>query len=311
MNNYTISNDITKEIESVYNAKKKEKNLSDIVGQIDAINNSFGLVDIPDYVEPDLKRMEELSYNSEDIKKQAEDSLSDYKSKTLSGIEEEISKKEYSLNANKDVLKENIDNQKSSIRKNYNNAKESASNDALKRGLARSSIVVNILDAFDKEELSKITELDKDYMDTMSAIDFELMALTQEKQKAINDFDIEYAVKLNDKIAALNSEFSKKQSEILKYNNDIAEKEKEYQDKYNSLVVDIQNKNISNASDQLELINKYGSKAISNYTKNQIFKVLDNYFADKSKGDIELDLNSNELKSVLGDNFSEVYSRYL
>ena len=311
MNNYSVDDAITKKVASAYDEDKEKNELDGVVGTINAINDSFGLIDIPDYKEPDFSRLDVPSKSSDDIESEAKNSLAEYRNKELAGIDSGIELKRDALNQNKIDLKENRDSMLSNINATYDRARENASNDALRRGVARSSIVVSILDAFSKDEIDSIGKVEKEYSDSLNAIDFEINALDAQRKQAISDFDIAYAVKLNDKINALTNEFEKKQSEIIKYNNDIAEKEKEYQENYAKLVADIKEKNIDNATKQSELIAKYGTKALANYTKNQVFAVLDNYMANKDKSKRIEVLTSSALKDALGSNYEEAYKKYV
>ena len=311
MNNYSVDDAITKKVASAYDTDKEKSELDSVIGTINAINDSFGLIDIPDYEKPSFSRLDVPSKNSEEIESDAKNSLADYRNTGLSNIDSNFESKKDTLEQNKENLKENKASALNSISSAYNSARVNASNDALRRGLARSSIIVSVLDAFSKDEIDDINRVEKDYTDSLNAIDFEINALDAQRKQAINDFDIAYAVKLNDKINTLTSEFEKKQSEIIKYNNEIAEKEKEYRENYDKLVADIKEKNINSASEQSELIAKYGSKALTNYTKNQVFAVLDNYMAGKDKSKrIEL-LTSSGLKDALGANYDEAYKKYV
>lgn len=311
MNNYSVDDAVSKKVASAYSDDKEKDELDGIVGTINAINDSFGLIEIPDYNEPEFARLDVPTKSSEDIAKEAEDSLVSYRNQELSNIDSTIDNKRSALEQNRVDLKENKYSSIDNISSTYAKARENASNDALKRGLARSSIVVNILDAFSKDEMDNINRVEKDFNDSLNAIDFEINALDAQRKQALSDFDIAYAVKLNDKINALTSEFEKKQREIIKYNNEIAKQEQEYKENYDKLVADIKEKNIDNASKQSELVAKYGSKAMANYTKNQIFAVLDNYLAGKDKNKIISILTSSNLKDALGSNYDEAYKKYV
>lgn len=311
MNNYSVDDAVSKKVASAYSDDKEKDELDGIVGTINAINDSFGLIEIPDYNEPEFARLDVPTKSSENIAKEAEESLVSYRNQELSNIDSTIDNKRSALEQNRVDLKENKDSSIDNISSTYAKARENASNDALKRGLARSSIVVNILDAFSKDEMDNINRVEKDFNDSLNAIDFEINALDAQRKQALSDFDIAYAVKLNDKINALTSEFEKKQSEIIKYNNEIAKQEQEYKENYDKLVADIKEKNIDNASRQSELVAKYGSKALANYTKNQIFAVLDNYLAGKDKNKIISILTSSNLKDALGSNYDEAYKKYV
>lgn len=310
MNKYTIDGETNKKVTSVLNKGKQNDDLSGLITSIEDVNNSFSLVDTPDYVEPNFTKLESLNKSQEDIESEAKNSLEDYKNTNLSAIDKSLEDGTLEIENNKKSVTEAKDKTVASTKENYANAKRDASNDALKRGLARSSIVVSVLDAFSKDEIDTLNSIEKEYNDSISALDFELNALNAQKTKALNDFDIAYAVKLNDKIASLTKEYDEREQEIIEYNNDIAKKEKDYLDKYNSLVSDIQNTNFSNTLKKNELITKYGNKAVSSYIKNQVYDLLDNYFANKSSDEIASILSDERLKNALGQNYEEALKRY-
>lgn len=311
MNNYSIDSAVSDKVVSAYTTDKEKKELDDLAGTINKINNSFGLIDIPDYNPPEFSKMDSISKSNDEISAEAKNSLEEYRRSALEDIDSSINTKKSSLENSKSSLKSSKDDAISSVSAAYSKSRDLASNDALKRGLARSSIVVSVLDAFSKDELDTISRIEKDYADNLNAINFELNALGLQREQAIKDFDVAYAVKLNDKINSLANEYQKKEQEIIKYNNEIAEKEKEYQDSYNKLVADIKEKNIDSATKQSELVSKYGSKAISNYTKNQVFAVLDNYLSTKDRNDRIAILTSDAIKNALGSNYEEAYSKYI
>lgn len=310
MNKYTIDGETTKKVTSVLNKDKQTDDLSGLISSIEGVNNSFSLVDTPDYVEPNFTKLESLNKSQEDIENEAKNSLEDYKNTNLSAIDKSLEDGTLEIENNKKSVTEAKDKTVATTKENYANAKKDASNDALKRGLARSSIVVSVLDAFSKDEIDTLNSIEKEYNDSISALDFELNALNAQKSKALNDFDIAYAVKLNDKIASLTKEYDEREQEIIEYNNDIAKKEKDYLDKYNSLVSDIQNTNFSNTLKKNELVTKYGNKAVSSYIKNQVYDLLDNYFANKSSDEIASILSDERLKTALGQNYEEALKRY-
>lgn len=311
MNNYSIDSAVSDKVVSAYTTDKEKKELDDLAGTINKINNSFGLIDIPDYNPPEFSKMDSISKSNEEISAEAKNSLEEYRKSALEDIDSSINAKKSSLENSKSSLKSSKDDAISRVSAAYSKSRDLASNDALKRGLARSSIVVSVLDAFSKDELDTISRIEKDYADNLNAINFELNALGLQREQAIKDFDVAYAVKLNDKINSLANEYQKKEQEIIKYNNEIAEKEKEYQDSYNKLVADIKEKNIDSATKQSELVSKYGTKAISNYTKNQVFAVLDNYLSTKDRNDRIAILTSDAIKNALGSNYEEAYSKYI
>lgn len=310
MNNYSIDDETSKKVRDVYSTNQNKDGLSDVINSIGKIKDSFNDVEIPEYEAPNFERMESVSKSDEDIKNEATNSLAEYKNSSLNSIDEEIENKRSELEDNKQTLADTKESSVSQVKSNYASAKKEASDDALKRGLARSSIAVSVLDAFSKDEIDTLNSIEKEYSASLNELNFELNALDAQKKKALADFDIAYAVKLNDKISTLTNEYNEKQQEVIEYNNKIAEKEKDYLDKYNSLVADIQSGNYSNATKKTELYNKYGAKFISTYTKNQIYGVLDDYFANKSSEEIAEILNSEDMKNALGSDYNDVLKRY-
>ena len=310
MNNYSIDDETSKKVRDVYSTNQNKDGLNDVINSIGKIKDSFNDVEIPEYEAPNFERMESVSKSDEDIKNEATNSLAEYKNSSLNSIDEEIENKRSELEDNKQTLADTKESSVSQVKSNYASAKKEASDDALKRGLARSSIAVSVLDAFSKDEIDTLNSIEKEYLTSLNELNFELNALDAQKKKALADFDIAYAVKLNDKISTLTNEYNEKQQEVIEYNNKIAEKEKDYLDKYNSLVADIQSGNYSNATKKAELYNKYGSKFISTYTKNQIYSVLDDYFANKSSEKIAEILNSEDMKNALGSDYNDVLKRY-
>jgi len=309
--NYKFNDDFSNKLVSSYNLNKNKDDLKKIENKINDINNSFVFSNIPEYVKPELQMLEQKFKSPDEIKKDAVDSLSEYKNSNLNKINDTYKTKSDELEVKKQGLNKSLKLSKNEVSKYFDDVREKANVDALKRGLSRSSIVINQMNAFDNDELSALMDLDKDFSNNLNSINFELNSLNLQKQKALSDFDIAYAVKLNDKITSLNEELSKKNAEITKYNNQIIEKEQNYNNRYQELVKDIKNENFDKNAKMLDLVSKYGEKMVSNYKVNQIYNLLDGYFADMSQQEIIDSLNNSGLISALGNDYASVYQRYV
>ena len=216
------------------------------------------------------------------------------------------------MQSNKESLKENYNTAVQNVAQSYDLVREKASNDALNRGLQRSSIVINKLDAFNQDEINTYNALNKELTDSLNEIDFELNSLEAQQELALNDFDITYAVKLNNKIASLKQELLDKQMEITKYNNQIAEKEADFDLQYQELVNKMNNENWEQNMDMLEFSSDYGVNVIEKYKQNQIANIVDNYLSGLSKAEARLLLENNEtLKSYLtSQNLNSLLTKY-
>lgn len=311
MHNYKFDDDVVEKVLTTYNTNKSKDDVKKLVKDILKVKDTFSTADIPDYVEPNFERLPEVNKSTEEIKKEAEASLTGYKNDAINLIENNYKSGVDKIKTEKETLNREISKNKDSLKDYFNKSRENVKDNSINKGVSRSSIVINQLDAFDKEELGVYQSLDKELQENIGALDFELNSLNIQKEQALENFDIAYAVKLSDKITKLNEELLEEQNKVLKYNNEIAEKEKKYLDDYNKLVSDIQNKNVDKDVKIMDLISKYGKKALDTYKKNKLYEVMDNYFAQVGASEVVEFINNNpELQQALGDDLQDILDRY-
>lgn len=304
-----IDKETSKKVDAITNNAYADELLDKIKDFNSKFDNSAS--DLPSN-DLDLKKLEDIVIDDKAIEKQANDELADYKKSNIDKIYNQTKAKEEELNSNKESLKENYSSSKARIEENYDNARQKASDDALRRGLSRSSIVINQLDAFNKEELDLYNQLDKDLTAKINQVDFELNALQTQQDLALSEFDIAYAVKLNSKINSLKQELIEKQNEVIKYNNQIAEKEAQYKLKYEQLEQDLKNDAWDKEKDLMNITTKYGSNAVQKYKQNQIYNMVDEYLASLSKEEaIKILENNNEIRNYLtSTNLNTLLKKY-
>ncbi len=311
MYTYRVDKDTTDKVVSLTN--KKSNKMTKLIDEINDYNKVFDTTDFSSVPSSknNLERMQDVEVDPDKIKSQAEGELADYKNTQENKIKDEIDKEAENLTKEKTAVNKNYETAKANVKSNYDSAKEDASQDALRRGLSRSSIVVNVLDAFDKEKLSKYNQLNEELTTRLNEIDADINGLSAKRDKALSDFDISYAVKLQDRINSLTSELEKKQNEVLKYNNEIAVKEDEYNRKYADMVQEIKNKNWSKEKDLLELANKYGYDSVAKYKNSQIVDKAKKFFQSYDKQEIIDELRNNqELIDTLGKDAVDKLLKY-
>ena len=266
---------------------KKQSNLFDEFKNIDK-KYSFDNSDIT------LDRMEYQAPTKEEVEQSAIASLGSYLDSGKKDIENEYESKVSDINKLQSTNKDNLISQKNDLKETYQELKQNASEDSIKRGLARSSIIVNVLEAFDNKMLEDYANLDKAYTQKFQELEEEKSLLESQKQNALNSFDISYATKLNEKIEEINKEIEEKEKEVLEYNNQIAEKEAEFK-------LDQQDRN----QELLEYIGKYGSTALNRVKENEKYNLALSYFMslDKDEALAEL-LNNDQYKIELGNFYS-------
>ncbi len=243
-----------------------------------------------------LQRKEYVTKTDEDIQKEAENALSSYEKAQKDAINDKIDTKLSALNGAEDKLRTQSEIEKVELKNYYNAYKRQAENDALKRGLQRSSIVINNLNAFDKELIQKLISVDQKLGQDISDLNDEITSLNEDRQTALDEFNLTYAVKLNEKIKELKQEIQDKNDEILEYNNKITQIEAEYK-------ADAKKKNQQIDEDYIDEVYKYfnSKDTIDSYKNGESIKAVEKYLNSLSKEDALSELTNNSfIKDILG-----------
>lgn len=174
---------------------------------------------------PSYERFEYDSPSDEEIRKSAEDELQGYLDSNERAIRNEYAEREKDLNKSKESSKALYDESSEKLKDAYETASEALGNDALKRGLARSSIALNGQLAASKAYGDSVASLVDEYDRKIADIDRELDSLGSELSSALDSFRIDYAAKLTSRINELKAEREKSEREAIEYNNKLLEKE--------------------------------------------------------------------------------------
>lgn len=231
-----------------------------------------------------LEKMEYTKPTQEEVNQKATDSLIGYKNSNIESINEEFEQKNKDLNNELKEVQTSKENQKQEIENTYQKVKDNAQNDAIKRGLARSSIIVNKLANYDQGMLNELNELSTSANEKIESLKTQLNNIESEKLSALNSFDIEYAIKLQEKIDSLNSDITKKEQEVIKYNNQIEE-----------LKNDIQNQNFEDTLKFYQYVNENGTYVIDNIKNKEKYELAKDYFLSMNKEDALNELTNNSV----------------
>ena len=285
--------------------KKIAKDFDELSNQFESVNQKFDYTgDNKNKMDNtlNLTKLENIDLDKDDISELAKDSLRDYYTSNVNSIN---SKNKNSIeNLQKSIEKqiENANNQKNSVNNTIENVKQDASNDALKRGLARSSIVINKLNAFDNAKIEEYNRIDKELTNSVNEINNQINELNKEKEDALSEFNITYASKLNEKINSLNKELQEKQAEITKYNNEIAQAEAKFERDNIKENNEIAQKDLENYIKLSDFVTNYGLGALDTVKNNEKYEYAYDYFMSIPKDDAEKLLSDYEekLKHELG-----------
>lgn len=110
----------------------------------------------------------------------------------------------------------------------YDELRRQAGNDAIARGVARSSILTSARQDLNDEQSRKEAQSRVAYDAEMSDIGSELESLRREQDAAFEQLDLKYAAELEERIARLKEERDETARRYAEYNNEVEEKEHEY-----------------------------------------------------------------------------------
>lgn len=307
---YTVPDSITAKVQAIASSENKKKKYSDLYNKLDLVNNMFSTNinadNLPENIT--LNKMEFKKPTNEEIKTNSENLLADYKNSGIKNIEDSYKLKYDELNSNKTDAVNQTENTKNNLSKYYENAKTNAEYEASKRGLNRSSIIVNQLNAFSDAEINDYKELDKRLGDQINAINFEINALGTQKQNALNNFNISYAVKLQEKIDELNNDLAKKEQEVIKYNNEIALKEAEFNKEISELKQKMDSDSFDKSLDISEIYGKYGSGVLEKVKQDQLVIAAKQFLLSLPENEQQEILNDENFKSKMGSAFNKLIS---
>lgn len=278
-----------KEIQKIQDKYRDKTDYDYYQDLLPEIKDSLGLVEL------EKPEIDEDALKSE-ITNRLTKANDDEKRKLKSKTDESINK----LLASVKNEKENAEKSQDSLSKAYDNAKEDVSMDALKRGLQRSSIVLQKVAELDSKKAEELISVQKNLEKTIAEGNEKIKALEQLLDESLANADTELASEIESALASEIGKLKEKQQEIEKFNNNVKKLEAEYQLK-------IAGKKEEARELEKKLAEEYKGVA-SKTRKNELVEACKEYF--KGKGRIEAinELNKSDvLKDALGDRFYDVY----
>ncbi|HHW89408.1 MAG TPA: hypothetical protein GX745_00685 [Clostridiales bacterium] len=199
--------------------------------KLDKIDQEYSISEIQDIKLPesvDLEKLEYKALSDSEIQELAKHSLADYYNLTSRAIDQDTQSQKKDLDDYKKQLYDALTQKEQNIEQSFDQAKKDVSSQALKRGLARSSIALAMEQEIDAQKARELAQSRNAYIEQAARIDYEIADLETKKQAAMNDLDISYAAKLAIQINDLKNERAEKIKEVQKYNNELAKYQAEY-----------------------------------------------------------------------------------
>lgn len=213
-------------------AESKEK--LGLKAALDKIDADYAADDTRTYDGTAVPKLEKKAYDSptdEEIAATAKAELEASADIKKNALKKSADEKRAALEVEIDDTKAAADKKKKSLSESYAVAKENAANEAIRRGIARSSIISEQLADFDAANIKANADIDYAAENSIKRINGEIEELSDKLSDALSSLDMETAIKVNERIQKLKTERQKRSDEVLEYNNKIAEKKASFAEK--------------------------------------------------------------------------------
>ena len=198
---------------------EKKKQLKEAIGSIDdeyknSPNRTYGDVAIPNAVEKTYTMPTE-----EETAKKAQSEISPLYDAKMQSLTSENAMARQNVEDQKDELYQRAEESLKELKKTYDGAKENTSHEAIKRGLARSSIILNQLNDLEQSRIGAtggvLSQRDKD----LSSLTKEIDELQLKLLNDTNELNEEKAKEINQRIEELVDKYKAEEKDVLEYNN--------------------------------------------------------------------------------------------
>jgi len=220
---------IAETIDSVVNRNENQDQANSAISDLqDFINNHKPQVperpDLPGI--PDFERQEVTSRTDDQMRELAESKLSGEKLAAKRAAETAAANRERDLNTQRDNAHSSADNKRESLADSFERASQHVNNDALRRGLARSSIAVNRQGALAEQNAIQNAAISASLARQIEQIDNDIAALAGQREQAIADFNVKHAARLTQKMHQLRGEQDRAKRDAIAFNNNVSEQER-------------------------------------------------------------------------------------
>lgn len=163
-----------------------------------------------------------------DFRRIATDRLSPLYNAEREAYKQTTERETQALKQQKDSRQRTYADQKEELGEFYDEERQRASDDVLKRGLARSTIATDMQSKVGQLEGKALTKLQKDLQADLSQIDQQITTLQSQLAQSLKRLDIDKATKIKSTIDELRKEHDATKRQIQQYNNQyLAQKRKE------------------------------------------------------------------------------------
>ncbi|MBR6737841.1 MAG: hypothetical protein IKL82_05715 [Clostridia bacterium] len=248
-----------------------------------------------------LDKIEYTPKTEEEIKKTASEAVEEEFSLKKNALDKDLKDKTQAVEKKASEVEKGVSAQKDSIENAYNNLESQVENQAVKRGIARSSIIAEQLKGLGVEKIKDLLAVDDKVATTLKGYNDELQALKSDYEYAVENLNTEKAIAVRERIEKLLKEQNEKIEEVLKYNNTVDKNQLYIDDKYYGGVDSGEESSQISESEKAKIRQKMITDTISHFGAMPKAERLKAFESDE------------ELQELLGDLYKTVerYIKYL
>ncbi len=273
-------------------------------------SSAFGSVGKPTLAQTELNEIEYTPPTDEYLAVEAENSLANDRADQIQAIRDRSENEVKQNTAVRDAYISDRDGERATLAENYEAAVRAVDNDAIKRGLARSSVAAVGRSELESEYLKRNADVEKSYGKKIAELDGEIAAADGKLRAALDDFNLSYATRLNQKIAELKAERDQKIERVTSFNNSVREK----QAKLDADKLKTESDLFSAAIEQKKKANSADGLSASERDKlfKSVYDSMDKYLASLDKQEAKLEIRNHTLYRQHLSNYyyTKLYDKY-
>ncbi len=273
-------------------------------------SSAFGSVGKPTLAQTELNEIEYTPPTDEYLAVEVENSLANDRADQIQAIRDRSENEVKQNTAVRDAYISDRDGERATLAENYEAAVRAVDNDAIKRGLARSSVAAVGRSELESEYLKRNADVEKSYGKKIAELDGEIAAADGKLRAALDDFNLSYATRLNQKIAELKAERDQKIERVTSFNNSVREK----QAKLDADKLKTESDLFSAAIEQKKKANSADGLSASERDKlfKSVYDSMDKYLASLDKQEAKLEIRNHTLYRQHLSNYyyTKLYDKY-
>ncbi len=279
-------------VDKVVNYSDREDAKTSALSEIESFISNYNYTGLSEPTMPEsvdlgestsYERLEYEEKTSEELASIAEESLSAYLNSGVNSINSTYDNYISDLESDEVKAVETTENSIVDAQSDYEKSVEENNYSALKNGIARSSIITNQNEEALSTKDTTVESLEAGLSSQKDAIAEEIIKLTEERDSALADFDLTYAVKLTDAINDLIEDQQDEINSVIKYNNTLTEKEFDDNIELESTASDLYQEQLEAYYQALEIYNEEAQQAMEVDVYTKILEVLDSLPASDAK----------------------------